>query len=118
MGRLLCCLCWHEVQATFLLALLLPPPAASTLGFAEADGAGAGRTADGWKALVVQRVIGNSIVGHVTDEVLPAPIRQGIELDQTIAVIPGRKWHVGAKGRLFGAQARDPGRRPRQRPTQ
>ena len=47
-------------------------------------GARAGRAADRREAAVVQRVVGNAVIGHVALDVGAAPVGERVELDETV----------------------------------
>ena len=73
----------RDVQAAFLLGVLLPPPAAGALGLAGRDGARAGRAADRGEAAVVQRVVRERRCRATKSATSsPRPVGERIELDE------------------------------------
>src|SRR5206468_8030395 len=96
------------MQAAFLLVVVLPPPAAGALALARLHCAGAGRAADREKALIVQRIVWNSLLPHERDDALACPVKERIDFDERTGGIDRRIGCCGAFPRLLGSHARDP----------
>ena len=96
------------MQSAFLLRGIFPPPAAGAKIFAGLDGAGTRGTADADKALVVQRIDGDTMGAGVVAHFVERPVKQGVEFDKATICIPFKRTHVAAVGRLLGADASDP----------
>src|SRR6266849_3473160 len=104
------------VQAAFLVLGRFPPPAAGAHVLAGLDGARAGRTADRWIALRVQRIHRQGMLARVLPGLRLGPVGERIELDEAAVLqIQIDHRHLRASGRLLAAQARDPRRAARER---
>src|SRR3990167_7412711 len=95
-----------DVQAAFLGALLLPPPAAGAEVFADADGAGAGLAADAGEELVVQGSQPMLVLGNEMPYVAPGPFDDGADLHA--ARFLHDVGHFGAGVGLLAPQTGDP----------
>src|SRR5205085_1711789 len=74
-----------HVQAAFLLAAALPPPAAGAYVLARCDGAGARRASDGRVSAVVQRAVRHVVVAQVGPHIVLRPVDQRIEFRYAVA---------------------------------
>ena len=82
---------------------------AGPAAFAPRAGDGAVRAADRRVALVVERVVGQVVLGDVAPHVLVRPVRERVELPALVLGVPGELGRAGARRRLVAAQAGDPG---------
>jgi hypothetical protein len=76
------------MQAAFLCAGILPPPAACPKFLSGFDGTGARSASDAGIATVMKGVIRKLVLFNVCPYVIPCPVHQGIELVQTVAFVP------------------------------
>src|SRR5690242_18505769 len=97
------------MQAAFLLAARLPPPAAVALGFTGRNRARAWRAADRDEALSVQRIDGHAVRGDRGEHLLARPVEQRIELDDVAAGIERGKPAGAPRLGLVGPRAGEPG---------
>src|ERR1700710_1783255 len=97
------------VQAA--LGLVLPGPASLAAG----AGVRARGAADRLVAAVVQRVVGQVMLRDEAPDVAVAPVGQRIELPEAVRLVPLQLGSVGARRRLFAAQAGHPGVEPAER---
>src|ERR1035441_2598819 len=102
-----------EVNSTFLLGVLLPPPAPRALAFAGLYGARTGRATDARVAARVQRMHRNAVHREILSHARRAPIGQGTDFPPAVgtAVYFG---NATAGFALIPAQARGPGLEGRQ----
>src|SRR6185312_7612500 len=97
------------MEAAFLLAARLPPPAAVALRLAGGDGARARRAADRDEALSVQRIDQHAGRLDRGGDLLPRPVEQRIELDEIAACVARGEPGFAPRLSLVGARVGDPG---------
>src|SRR5450759_1124753 len=78
---------FRQMQATFLGAVLFPPPASVALGLAGTQRARARRAADRREAFGVQRIDRNVVAARFRQYGLARPIVQRVELEQAAAAV-------------------------------
>src|SRR4051794_22226039 len=86
------------------LGLVLAGPAA----LAAAPGPGARRASDRVVAAVVQRVVGEVVLGDVAPHVLVRPVGERVHLVEPVGVVPVQRSSAYAGRRLLAADPRDP----------
>src|SRR5262249_29788836 len=108
------------VDPALLGRVRLPPPAPGARRLARPDRARARRAADRRVALRVERVQRDLALAHVVPDLLLAPLRERVELDdRAVVVVDLHLADVAARRPLVAAEAGDPrvesGEVPRQR---
>ena len=85
-----------SVQAALFGSFVFPPPTTSAKLFAKAYSAGARRTANAGKKLVMQSVVVKLIDRDVVPHITPCPVGQGVEFDLIFGSLVGTvdQWHV------------------------
>ena len=92
-----------------VFGLLLPPPLPSVFGLSRFDGACARGAADRSEPAIVQGMIGNVVLANERDDLLVAPIEQGIHPDHAVTRCDDGEGGTDAFIWLAGAQAGNPG---------
>src|SRR3989338_9991678 len=101
---------WPDVEAALFLVRPLPPPPPGAEILARLDGAGARCAADGRIALIVEDVVRNLVLFDVIHRLLPAPVGQGVDLDDAAVVdVDVRLLDRRTGHDLIPAQTGDPG---------
>src|SRR5581483_9805588 len=95
-----------HVQTSFFFGRACP--AAGAIVFAFADGAGAQPAADARVALVVERIVGNVVIGDELPHVLLGPVQERVYLDEAELGVPLHQRRPGAVLRLVLADGTDP----------
>lgn len=106
-----------DVEAAFS-GRLFPPPASGAGVLAHPHRPGAGRAANGGKAAIVQRVVGDLERPDLQRHRLGSPVEQRVGLEQAARGVPCDERYVGPRAGLADAQAGNPARRAVQRPRE
>src|SRR5690554_5449509 len=97
------------MQTTLLGIGVLPPPTAGPYIFSGLYGTGAGLTANGREAFVVQYIIGHLVFVNVGPNLFFAPAGKGVYFDQTVVFIPFYQGNVFACNGLSRPKTANPG---------
>src|SRR3954469_6730318 len=98
-----------NVQSTFLVLGLLPPPAAGAHLFGRQHRAAAGCAADRAIALIVQTVVRHAMQAQVVPDGCFRPGRQRVEFLEAVRRVELALGELCAAGRVLAALAGDPG---------
>src|ERR1035437_3040524 len=101
------------MNAAFELSRARPAPCSLVLTWPHR--ARAGDATDRWVALVVQRVVRDLVDLEVGPDSLLAPVGEGMDAPETVALRPLDLLQPGPARRLVATNARDPGAVRRQR---
>src|SRR6516162_5309422 len=82
-----------DMQSTFLLACIFPPPTTSPEILTWSDGSGARRASDTHKTFVMKRVVWDLMVLDVISDFCIGPQKEGIVFKEGIIVIPLQDLH-------------------------
>src|SRR3954462_9988732 len=98
-----------NVQPTFLVLGLLPPPAAGAHVFGGQHGAAAGCAADRAVALVVEAVVRDAVQAQVIPDRSFGPRGQRVEFGKAVGGVEFALGELRPAGRVLTALAGDPG---------
>src|SRR4051812_42173294 len=97
-----------HMQAALFFTLIFPPPPAGTKILAGFDGACARRTADAYKAFIVQAVVGHIMFADVFQNFFKTPMQQRVVFNDLVGLIPLNYIQRLARGGMLSTKPGDP----------